>query len=78
MTAKKLTIAAAILTGTTLAATTASFAQVYYGGTYGQGFYDYASGAGPYNYGFSPNDTVRGGPGPRVQSGSGTGIGAER
>ena len=40
MTAKKLTIAAAILAGITLAATTASLAQIYDGGTqrhYAQG-----------------------------------------
>jgi hypothetical protein len=81
MTAKTLTMAAAILAGTTLAATTASLAQGYYGGPYGRGYYnsyyDYAPGPG-FNYGPAVPDVDRGGPGPRVQAGSGTGIGAER
>lgn len=93
MTAKKLTIAAAILAGATMGATTASLAQGYYGGPYGPGYYDYAPGPGfgsgyydyapgpgfaPYNYGPAVPNTERGGPGPRVQAGSGMGIGAQR
>ncbi len=76
MTAKKLIAAAALLAGVTLATATASFAQaVYYGGPYRYGYgyggyYDYDSGSPPY--------WMRGGPGPRVQGGSGMGIGAER
>lgn len=59
MTAKKLTIAA-MLAGTTLAATTASLAQVHTGGTYAHGSYAPAPGAGPFNSGGSLNDTKRG------------------
>jgi hypothetical protein len=88
MTSTKLMMAAAILAGTTLAATTAGLAQGYYGGPYGRGYYDYAPGPGfalydyggfgPWNYGGAVPDVDRGGPGPRVQAGSGMGIGAER
>lgn len=85
MTSNRLMIAAAILAGTTFAATTAGLAQDYYGGGYGRGAYDYAPGAGLYDYGggfsdYGPAipDVDRGGPGPRVQAGSGTGIGAVR
>ncbi len=76
MTAKKLIAAAALLAGVTLATATASFAQVvYYGAPYRSGYgyggyYDYYGGSPPY--------WMRGGPGPRVQAGSGMGIGAER
>lgn len=86
MTSKRLVMAAAILAGTTLAATTAGLAQGYYGGPYG--YYNYApapgiglygyGGAVPYNYGPAVPDVIRGGPGPRVQAGSGMGIGAVR
>ncbi len=77
MTSKSLMIAAAILAGTTVVATTAGFAQDYYGGGYGRGYYDYG-GVGPSNFGPATPDVDRGGPGPRVQAGSGTGIGAVR
>lgn len=84
MTSKRLVIAAVILAGTTLAATTAGLAQGYYGGPYGGyvpgpgvGLYGYG-GAVPYNYGPAIPDVIRGGPGPRVQAGSGMGIGAVR
>jgi hypothetical protein len=88
MTSKKLLVAAAFL----LAATSASLAQGYgyrgapYG-TYnyapGYGQYDYAPGYGGYygSYGYAPyydSNQGRGGPGPRVGSGTGSGIGAER
>jgi len=75
MTAKKLVAATALLVGVTLGTATASFAQtVYYGGPYG---YEY--GYNGYNGypGTAPN-WMRGGPGPRVQDGSGQGIGAVR
>jgi hypothetical protein len=87
MTLKKLIMTAAILAGATLAATTAGLAQGYYGGPYGRGYYDYSPGwgaglydygGGPYNYGPAIPNVDRGGPGPRVQAGSGMGIGAER
>ncbi len=88
MTSKRLMMAAAILAGTTLAATTAGLAQGYYGGPYGPGYYDYApgpafgpydyGGVGPYYYGPAILNVNRGGPGPRVQAGSGMGIGAVR
>jgi hypothetical protein len=85
MTAKKLIAAGALIVGATLATATASFAQ-YYGGPYGYGggpgLYDYAPGyggyGGYYNYSGSPPYWLRGGPGPRVGGGSGTGIGAQR
>ena len=83
MTSKGLMMTAAILAGTTLAATSAGLAQGYYGGPYG--YYNYApgglygyGGAVPYNYGPAVPDVIRGGPGPRVQAGSGMGIGAVR
>jgi hypothetical protein len=79
MTAKKLIAAAGVLVGVTLGTATASFAQ-YYGGPYGYGgLYDYAPGyGGSYGYPASPPYWLRGGPGPRVGGGSGTGIGAQR
>jgi hypothetical protein len=77
MTSKRFLIAAAILAGTTFAATTAGVAQDYYDHAPGPGagLYDYG---GPSNYGPAVPDVIRGGPGPRVQAGSGTGIGAVR
>jgi hypothetical protein len=75
MTARKLAATAALLLGTTLALSSTSFAQVYYGG-YGPGYYDYAPGY--YNYGPSLPNCDRGGPGPRSGCGSGMGVGAER
>lgn len=80
MTATRLIIAAALLAGASLGMTGASLAQAYdYGGTYGQGYYDYAPGYAPYNYGYgSPSNCSRGGPGPRAGCGSGLGVGAER
>jgi hypothetical protein len=75
MTAKKLVAATALLVGVTLGTATASFAQsFYYGGPYG---YEYGYG-GPYGYAGSPPDWMRGGPGPRVQAGSGMGVGDVR
>jgi hypothetical protein len=75
MISKRLMIAAATLAGTTLAATTAGFAQDYYDYAPGAGLYDYG---GPSSYGPAIPDVDRGGPGPRVQAGSGMGIGAVR
>lgn len=79
---KKLTLAAALLLGASLGMSTAGMAQPYYGGAYGEGYYDYAPGpgAGPYynNYGPPANNCDRGGPGPRSGCGSGMGIGAVR
>ncbi len=75
MTAGKLAATAALLLGTTLAMSSASFAQDVYG--YGPGY-----GPGPYGYdsNFGPSlpNCDRGGPGPRVGCGSGLGVGAER
>ena len=76
MMSKRWMIAAAFLASTTLAATTAGFAQDYYDYAPGAGLYDYGGGA--YNYGPAIPDVDRGGPGPRVQAGSGMGIGAAR
>ena len=81
MTTKKLITATALLLGVTVGTATTSFAQgVYYGGPYGYE-YGYNNGyPGPYYDGYpgaAPNWT-RGGPGPRVQDGSGQGIGAVR
>ncbi len=77
MTAKKLALAASLLLATTLGMSTASLAQAYYRGTYGQDYYDYYQ-PGPYNYGPPASDCERGGPGPRTGCGSGLGIGAVR
>ena len=71
---KKTLIAGALILGTTLGLTSATLAQGYYGGRYDHGF-GYRDG---YNYGPSVPNVDRGGPGPRVQGGSGTGVGAER
>jgi hypothetical protein len=77
MTAKRFIMTAALLAGVSLGMTGASLAQeYYYGGTYG-GYYDYAPGYAPYDYGPTSN-CRRGGPGPRVGCGSGQGIGAQR
>lgn len=74
-TVKKLAAATALLAGVTLATATASFAQtIYYGGPYG---YEYGYD-GYYGYRGAPPDWMRGGPGPRVQDGSGMGIGGVR
>jgi hypothetical protein len=76
MTTKKLFAATALLLGVTLGTATASFAQsVYYGGPYG---YEDGYSYGPYGRSGSPPDWMRGGPGPRVQAGSGQGIGGVR
>lgn len=73
MTAGKLAATAALLVGTTLAMSSASFAQAYYGygPGYDPGFYDN-------NYGPATPNCDRGGPGPRSGCGSGMGVGAER
>jgi hypothetical protein len=79
MTAKRLIMTAALLAGMSLGMTSASLAQAYYyGGTYG-GYYGYGYGPGfaPYDYGRSPSNCERGGPGPRVGC-SGLGIGSQR
>ena len=76
MTTKTLLAATALLLGVTLGTASASFAQaIYYGGPYG---YEYGYGPGPYGYPGTAPDWMRGGPGPRVQDGSGQGIGAVR
>ena len=76
MTLKKSIVTGALILGTMAGLTTATFAQGYYGGRYDRG-YGYRGGYG-YNYGPAVPNTERGGPGPRVQGGSGAGIGAER
>lgn len=73
---KKAIMAGALVLGTIAGLTTATFAQGYYGGRYGGPAYGYR-GYG-YNYGPAVPNTERGGPGPRVQAGSGEGIGAQR
>lgn len=79
MTAKQLIIGSALVLGATFTAalgvSSPTLAQGYYG--YHHHWYGHR---GLYNYygGFSRPDTMRGGPGPRVGGGSGTGIGAER
>ena len=73
---KKAIMAGALILGTIAGLTTAAFAQGYYGGRYYRGYgYGY-----PYEYNQGPAvpNTERGGPGPRVQGGSGEGIGAQR
>jgi len=83
MTTKKLITATALVLGVTLGTATVSFAQgVYYGGPYGyeygyNGYDGYPGGYNGYYPGAAPN-WMRGGPGPRVQDGSGQGIGAVR
>jgi hypothetical protein len=80
MTAKKLITAGALFLGASLGLATAAAAQGYgYYGYYGGPYYDQWTGPGyGYNYGPSVPDTDRGGPGPRVQGGSGMGIGGVR
>ena len=77
MTTKKLIAAGALVLSVSLGTATASLAQgVYYGGPYG---YEYGYGyGGPYGYPGTAPDWMRGGPGPRVQDGSGMGIGGVR
>lgn len=77
MTIKKLVAATALLAGVMVGTASASFAQVYYGGPYGYE-YGYRDGYGPYGYPGTAPDWMRGGPGPRVQDGSGMGIGGVR
>lgn len=74
---KKTIMAGALLLGTMAGLTTAAFAQEYYGGPF-YGGYGYRGGPYEYNQGPAVPDTERGGPGPRVQAGSGEGIGAVR
>ena len=73
MTLKRTLAAGALILGATLGVTTATMAQPFYDYHY-RGF-DRGYG---YNYGPPVNDTERGGPGPRVESGAGAGIGAQR
>ena len=77
---KKIILAAAFV----LTATSAAFAQYlapgYYDAAPGYGYY---GAPGYYGYYGSPpawyeNDVRRGGPGPRVRSGSGSGVGSQR
>lgn len=78
MKAKRLIAATALLVGATLGTATVSFAQgVYYGGPYGYEYGYNGYGGYPGYPGTAPN-WMRGGPGPRVQDGSGQGIGAVR
>jgi hypothetical protein len=82
MTAKELIVGSAIVLGAAFTAavgtSSAALAQGYYGyrhhwrGHRYRGLYNYYGG------GYAEPDTMRGGPGPRVGAGSGTGIGAER
>lgn len=90
MTAKELIVGSALLVGAAFTAAVGvsgvAQAQEYYGPGYNQwsagpGLYDYAApGAYDYygGYRFARPDVTRGGPGPRVGAGSGTGIGAVR
>ena len=73
---KKIIITGALVLGTIAGLTSATLAQGYYGGRFGQ-TYGYRGDYG-YNSGPSAPDIDRGGPGPRVGAGSGSGIGAER
>ncbi|HZR60068.1 MAG TPA: hypothetical protein VFA80_03795 [Xanthobacteraceae bacterium] len=78
MTMKKLVAATALIAGVTLGTASASFAQsIYYGGPYGYE-YGYNGYDGYYGYRGSAPDWMRGGPGPRVQAGSGMGVGGVR
>jgi len=75
---KKIAIGAALLFGAMLATATGSFAQGYYGGPYdAPGYYDFAPYSGPSNR-WNSDDRYRGGPGPRVMDGSGSGVGSVR
>ena len=84
MTAKELIVGSAIVLGAAFTAalgtSSATLAQGYYGyhhhwrGHRYRGLYNEYGGYG----GYAEPDTMRGGPGPRVGAGSGTGIGAER
>lgn len=73
---KKAIMTGALILGTIAGLTTAAFAQEHYG-PYDRG-YGYMDGPYEYNQGPAVPDTERGGPGPRVQAGSGMGIGAVR
>ncbi len=74
---KKTIMTGALILGTIAGLTTATFAQGYYGGRYDRPGYGYQGGS-RYNYGPTVPNVDRGGPGPRVGAGSGTGIGAVR
>jgi hypothetical protein len=89
MKAKIFVVAGALL----LSATSAALAQVYYVAPYGSygygvvpygtGYYDYAPGFGGGYYGSGYYrgpyyESERGGPGPRVGSGQGMGVGSQR
>jgi hypothetical protein len=81
MRTKELIVGATLLMSAALAAavgtSSATLAQGYYG--YHHNWYGHRH-RGLYNYygGYSQPDVTRGGPGPRVQGGSGMGVGAER
>lgn len=74
---KKAIMTGAFILGTIATLTTAALAQGYYGGRYDRG-YGYRGSPYEYNQGPAIPNTERGGPGPRVQGGSGEGVGAER
>lgn len=85
---KKLFLAAALVAGSTSVALAQGVyvspnydngAGYYnYSPGYGYGYYNAAPGYGYRNDYYNGNNTVRGGPGPRVGAGSGTGIGSQR
>jgi hypothetical protein len=79
MTTKELIIGSALLLGAAFTAavgtSSATLAQGYYG--YHHHWYGHRGLYNSYG-GYSQPDVTRGGPGPRVQGGSGMGIGAER
>jgi hypothetical protein len=73
---KQTIMTGALILGTLAGLTSATLAQGYYGGRY-EGGYGYQGGYGRHD-GPTVPDVDRGGPGPRVQGGSGAGVGAER
>jgi hypothetical protein len=76
MTAKELIVGAALLVSVALTAvvgtSSATLARPYHHHHHYRGLYNYYGGP------VARPDETRGGPGPRVQAGSGMGIGAER
>lgn len=74
---KQTIMTGALILGTIAGLTTAASAQAYYGGPYDRG-YGYRGAPYEFNEGPAVPNTERGGPGPRVQAGSGAGIGAQR
>ncbi len=81
MTAKELMVGSALLVGAAFTAAVGTSSVTLAQGYYGYHHHGYGRHyRGLYNYygGYSQPDVSRGGPGPRVGSGSGMGIGAER